>query len=226
MIFNKFYNPLGKSYISQKINQLHGINPRLSYKNGNSFYLSRFSSIEMREARNMNKFALNNIDAFYDSSFKNAVPRDYLMLKDDGYEASFSRVKWVNPKDNKVYFLLKDGNPIDNVQNIRILDSTGRFIKNAEIKKKTIIVFELESDNKFKDLNNVSHSDLTSIFIRRFNPFANIKVCLWKDKLDIDNTLVKLINENVAAISCAFSSNVLINQQSKFMKLYNKIFHK
>ena len=226
MILNKFYNSFRKSCITPQIRHVHGINPKLFYKNGNYLCLPRFSSIEMEEARSMNKIALNNMGAFYDKSFKNALSSDYLVLKDDSYEASFSRVRWVNPKDNNEYFLLKDGEPINNEQNIRILDSTGRFIKNAKIKKKTIIVFELDSDDKFKDLNNASHSDLTSIFIRRFNPFANIKVCLWKDKLDIDNTLGKLLDENVAAISCDFSSNVLINQQSKLMKLYNKIFHK
>ena len=52
--------------------------------------------------------------AFYDKSFKNALSSDYLVLKDDSYEASFSRVRWVNPKDNNAYFLLKDGEPINN----------------------------------------------------------------------------------------------------------------
>lgn len=227
MILNKFCNSIGKMSIQTKYQCIHGINPRLSYKNCPKFFdLPRFSSHEMKDARSMNKIALNDIGVFYDKSFKNADPNDLRILKCTSSEASFDRVRWVNPKDNKAYFLLRDGDSANVIQKIRILDSTGKFIKNAAIKKEKIIIFELESDNRFKNINNLRHSDITSIFVRRFNPFADIKVCLWKDKLDIDNTLGKLLDENVAAISCAFSSNVLINQQSKLMKLYNKIFHK
>ena len=222
------YNSFGKNFIQIRSNKLHGINPRVFYKNpGKSFDLARFSSLEMREAGAMNRIALKDSGTSYDKSFKNASYEDSLILKDSSPEGSSSRVRWVNPKDNKVYFLLKDGDSNDSVQNIRILDSSGRFIKRAALlNKKTIIIFELESDRRFQNLNNVTHSDLTSLFVRRFNPFANIKVCLFNDDFDVDNKLLKLIDKNVSAISCAFSSNVLVNKQSKLKKLYYKIFHK
>lgn len=226
MILNKICNSIGNNVAPKKFEQLHGINPRLSYNKANFFYLPRFSTPEMIEARKMNKIALRDIDCFYDKSFKNATYKDYLVLKDNTVESNFTRVRWVNPRDNKAYFLLKDGESDDGIQNIRILDSTGRFIKNAAIKKKTIIVFELDTDKKFQNINNVSHSDLTSIFIRRFNPFADIKICLWKNKFEANRNLLNQINDNVSAISCAFSSNVLVDTSSKLKNLYNKIFHK
>lgn len=226
MILNKFYNSIGKNIAPLKSQKLHGINPRLSYKKNDFFYLPRFSPPEMIEARKMNKIALRDIDCFYDKSFKNATYKDYLVLKDNTVESNFTRVRWVNPRDNKAYFLLKDGESDDGIQNIRILDSTGRFIKNAAIKKKTIIVFELDTDKKFQNINNVSHSDLTSIFIRRFNPFADIKICLWKEKFDIGKNLLNLIDDSVSAISCAFSADVAVNKLSICQKLYNRIFHK
>lgn len=59
MILNKFYNSFRKSCITPQIRHVHGINPKLFYKNGNYLCLPRFSSIEMEEARSMNKIALN-----------------------------------------------------------------------------------------------------------------------------------------------------------------------
>lgn len=227
MILNKFCNSIGKMSIQTKYQYIHGINPRLSYKNCPKFFdLPRFSTQEMIDARCMNKIALNDISVFYDKSFKNAEPNDLRMLKDTSSEASFARVRWVNPKDNKTYFLLKYGDSANGIQNIRILDNTGKFIKNAAIKKEKIIIFELESDNKFKNINNLKHSDITSIFVRRFNPFADIKVCLWKENFDIDKNLLNFIDGSVSAISCAFSSDVLVNKLSTYKKLYNRIFHK
>lgn len=227
MILNTFYNSIGKMSVQTKCQCIHGINPRLSYKNSSKFFdLPRFSSQEMKEARSMNKIALNDIRVFYDKSFKNAEPKDFLRLKDNSSEASFARVRWVNPKDNKAYFLLKNGEPVNGIQSIRILDSTGKFLKNAEIKKKKIIIFELENDKKFENINNLTHSDLTSIFAKRFNPFADIKVCLWKEKFDIGKNLLNLIDDSVSAISCAFSADVAVNKLSICQKLYNRIFHK
>ena len=147
MILNSFYNSIGKLSVQTKYQCIHGINPRLSYKNSSNFFdFPRFFSQEMKEARSMNKIALNDIDVFFDKSFKNADSNDLKMLKDCSSEASFARVRWVNPKDNKAYFLLKDGDSVNGMQSIRILDSTGKFIKNAAIKKEKIIIFELESD--------------------------------------------------------------------------------
>lgn len=226
MILNKFYNSIGKNIAPLKSQKLHGINPRLSYKKNNFFYLPRFSTPEMIEARKMNKIALRDIDCFYDKSFKNADYNDYLILKDDRVEANFSRVRWVNPKDNKAYFLLKNGEPKNGIQNIRILDSTGNFVKNANIKKKKIVIFELDTGRKFQNINNVSHSDLISIFIKRFNPFVDTKICLWKDEIEANRNLLNSIDDSVSAISCAFSLNVLVKKQSKLKNLYNKIFHK
>lgn len=227
MILNSFYNSIGKLSVQTKYQCIHGINPRLSYKNSSNFFdFPRFFSQEMKEARSMNKIALNDIDLFFDKSFKNADSNDLKMLKDCSSEASFARVRWVNPKDNKAYFLLKDGDSVNGMQSIRILDSTGKFIKNAAIKKEKIIIFELESDNKFKDINNLKHSDITSIFVKRFNPFADIKVCLWKDNFDVDKNLLNFIDSSVSAISCAFSSDVQVNKLSVYKKLYNRIFNK
>ena len=73
MILNKICNSIGNNVAPKKFEQLHGINPRLSYNKANFFYLPRFSTPEMIEARKMNKIALRDIDCFYDKSFKNNV---------------------------------------------------------------------------------------------------------------------------------------------------------
>ena len=105
MILNKICNSIGNNVTPKKFEKLHGINPRLSYNKANFFYLPRFSTPEMIEARKMNKIALRDIDCFYDKSFKNATYKDYLVLKDNTVESNFTRVRWVNPRDRKSFRL-------------------------------------------------------------------------------------------------------------------------
>lgn len=191
-----------------------------------SKYTQKLSKSEFNEARIMNKFVLNNTDKECDNTFRNACYTDYLRLTNSNYKLGFSRVKWINPKDGKVYHILKEGDLVAGKQPVRILDNTGKFIKNAEIQSKTIVVFELESDMRFSELNNLKHSDLTSLFIKRYNPFANIKVCTFKNKNDLHEKLSKSIDSNVAAISCAFAATCPVKPKGKLQQLYYRLTKK
>lgn len=228
MITNSFLNSIGKMSLQTKMQRFHGINPKLRYCKSNVFFnLPRFISEEMKDARKLNRIALNEFgDSWSNYTFKNATESDYFKLTDQSAEASFLRVKWVNPKDGKVYFLLKNYAKESGKQIVRILDESGSFIKEAFIPRKKIVVFEIDSGKNFSNINNLSHSELMQLFIKRYNPFVDIDIHFWKDKLHINDSLQKSLDNDVAAISCAFSAEYHFKPENKLKKFFNNLFHK
>lgn len=203
-----------KSILNTTPQKIHGVNPSLTYpESGKSFDLPRFSSVEMQMARVMNKIALRN-DYINRSKIvltsSKVLPEDLKRLESMTVEDSYKRVFWINPKDNKGYHLLDEGRTKDGMQKLRILDEHGEFVKNAEVKPKTIILSDVE--NNFTSLisedgNNLTHTDIINIVARRYNPFAKYKNVIWKDGKDTEyfKKLSGSIDDNTSSLSCSYA---------------------
>jgi len=161
----------GKSNVLQaKTSVFHGVNPELTYlPTGKSFALPRFISEEMKQARQMNKIAIRQVKHPVSTTFSKATPEDLKRLTSETLEDVRSRVQWTNPKDGKVYNLLKQGETKDGNIIIRILDNDGAFIKDAEIKPKTITIVDSFS---FGDNVHIPHGKMVQAHALRNNPFA------------------------------------------------------
>lgn len=214
-----------QSILQTKPNCFRGKNITLTYtKNGKSFALPRFISEEMREARIMNKAAINEIKqrAGFMKPYK-AEKEDLVRLEDQ----SFPKVLWMNPKNGQRYYLLKTGKTADGKNIVRILNEDGSFIKEAVLKKKNIIQFEWYDKYKISDFNNLTHAEIMELFIKRYNPFIEVKQCYLKNQKDNNiKNLLNQIDENTAAISCAFQFSHNISPTSKLKKLYYKLLNK
>lgn len=76
----------------------------------------------MKQAREMNKIASRQIKSPITSNFSKATAEDLRRLTSTSIEDSYSRVQWTNPKDGKIYNLLKQGEREDGKILVRILD--------------------------------------------------------------------------------------------------------
>ena len=103
-----------RSLLSKPTSIFHGINPTLTYPPTNkTFALPRFCTAEMKQAREMNKIASRQIKSPITSNFSKATAEDLRRLTSTSIEDSYSRVQWTNPKDGKIYNLLKQGETED-----------------------------------------------------------------------------------------------------------------
>ena len=210
----QFVKAAGKQSILQtKPVQIHGINPSLKYEtSGKYFELPRFSSVEMQQARMMNKIAIRQIKTPVNRKYEKATVQDYKRLTSEAIEDTYSRVEWTNPKDGKTYNLIKQGMTDDGKIKVRILDAEGAFIKEAELTPKNIIILDnFQEQTRFFDL---SHGDLVSVYARRYNPFANY-IKIQKDLTNFDlqadvNAVREAIKREGKAdyISFSYSVNV------------------
>lgn len=129
-------------------------------------------------ARKMNIAALNQIKRPYKSSYPDATPEDLKILTDNTLEGSLKKVQWINPKDLKVYNLIKESEDEDGNINIRILDKDGKFIKKANIKPPTIFILDAfgydwqAGEYRLSDTKFLDHGYLVSRFAQKNNPFA------------------------------------------------------
>lgn len=222
-----FYGLIGKKGSGTTPRNIRLQKPNITDSgNSSAAEIQRFTSKDMQEARIMNKFAVEELGSGRKELFKKASAEDLAILCDNNPESCFLRVHWVNPKDGREYYLLKKGISDDGKQIIKILDKDGGFVKEAAVNKKKIIVFECFSDKKDKDFNNFTHSDLMSLFVKRYNPFAEVKVHSWKDELKIDESMLKELDSDTAAISCAFSKGKIVEEKSRFKQWYYKFFNK
>lgn len=167
----------------------HGINPTLIYPpTGKTFTLPRFSTIEMKQARQMNRIASNQIKTPINRTYPKANSEDLKRLTSESINDSYSRVQWTDPKDGKIYNLLKQGETEDGNVIIRILDQEGAFIKNATIKPKNIAIIDnsygpafevpygVDMKNLPAELSELSHAKAVEIFAKRNNPFAKYTI--------------------------------------------------
>lgn len=202
----------GKSLLNKQASIFHGINPALTYlPTGKTYELPRFCTVEMKLARQMNKIASSQIKAPVNSTFPKANAEDLRRLTSETIEDSYSRVQWTNPKDGKIYNLLKQGETEDGKVIVRILDKDGAFIKEAEIRPKEIAIIDnsygsafelpygLDSGDLPNELSKLSHAKAVEIFAKRNNPFARYTIfetgCnSGSSHIDIDKLISNLKN--------------------------------
>lgn len=136
--------------------------------------LPRFSSPEMVMARTLNKVAIKGAKAPKVFTYPKATPQDLKRLTSNTLKDSYSRVTWTNPKDGKIYHILKESELPDGNIAIRILNEDGSYLKNASIKPEKIIVIDDFEQNKMS-IYGISHGEIVTTFLRRNNPFAQIE---------------------------------------------------
>ena len=178
-----------RSILETKPSIFHGINPTITYPpSGKVYELPRFCTQEMKQARSLNKIAIRQLKEQINTNFPKATAEDLKRLTSETIEDSYSRIQWTNPKDGKIYNLLKQGETKDGKVIIRILDHEGAFIKEATIKPKEIAIidnskasafelpFGVENRNLPIELNELSHAQAVEIFAKRSNPFAKYTI--------------------------------------------------
>lgn len=197
--------------------EIHGINPKLIYEpTGKEINLPRFSSVEMQQARLMNKFAILQSRTTLIRKYPKATKQDLARLTSQTIDDTYSRAEWLNPKDGKIYNLLKQGETKDGKIIVRILDQEGAFIKDAQIKPKTILI----PDNYTEPTNifGIPHGELTLTYAKRNNPFAkyeklNLSQIDLANKKDFELIANYLKNGKADYISCSYGTKVYYNKK-------------
>ena len=80
----------------------------------------------------MNKIASRQIKSPITSNFSKATAEDLRRLTSTSIEDSYSRVQWTNPKDGKIYNLLKQGKQKMGKSSFEFLDQDGAFVKKKQ----------------------------------------------------------------------------------------------
>lgn len=206
-----------------------GINPSLTFlPSGKTFELPRFASVEMQQAQRMNKIATQQIRNPQSSTFAKATVEDLNRLTSTKLEDTFSRVQWTNPKDGKVYHLLKQGKTEDGKIIIRILDKDGAFVKETAIEPKKIAIIDskchglsVENPTNIPEIDELTHINAVELFARRNNPFAEYEVIdagtpiigskfSYLDENKVINEIQRLQSRNdVNYLNCSFGQDVL-----------------
>ncbi|MBR1460096.1 hypothetical protein IJ596_00475 [bacterium] len=164
----------GGSVLRSKPDVFHGINPTLRYtENGKIFALPRFITPEMQEARAMNQIAIRQAKAGnVVRTYPKATSKDLIRLTSETIEDTYSRVEWTNPKDGKLYNLLKQGETEDDKVIVRILDEEGAFIKEVQLEPKNIKILDdfssgtdyIKSSSSMFDV--MTHGDIVATFAK------------------------------------------------------------
>ena len=94
-------------------------------------------------------------------------------LTSETIEDSYSRVEWTNPKDGKVYNLLKQGETEDGKVIVRILDEEGAYVKDAQLTPKKICIVDTFESTKNEQ---IPHGVFVRTYAKRNNPFAIIDI--------------------------------------------------
>lgn len=166
---------------------LNGISPIFAfsriYENGMErpdYIYPIYSTKSMQEARQMNRIAIMQAKHPVEYTYTKATKEDLIRLTSEEAEYTTSRVTWTNPKDGNVYHILKERTTQSGNIIVRILDKDGAFLKEAEIKPKTILVVDKFGDKekpiKFCPLikNSPTHGEIVCKFIQKYNPLAKI----------------------------------------------------
>ncbi len=221
MYIRNFINILNKNRnLGFKTFEIHGINPKLIYEpTGKEIELPRFSSVEMQQARIMNRHAILQSRTALIRTYPKASKQDLARLTSQTIEDTYSRVEWLNPKDGEIYNLLKQGETKDGKIIVRILDGEGAFIKEAQISPKTILIPDNYTDPT--SIFGIPHGELTLTYAKRNNPFAKyVKLQLSQNDLtskkDFEQ-IAKYLNDGNEAdyISCSYGTKVYYNKKFK-----------
>lgn len=199
-----------KSILQTKPQAIHGIIPTVTYPlTGKTFELPRFCSVEMQQVRIMNKLAKKNEYVRRSNCpGKKITPEDSQRLSSLSVEDSQNRAVWINPKDSKAYYLLKEGETKEGNIKLRILNQDGEFVKNAEVKPKTVVLTDLVEGSKEQTSKFLTHTELINTLAQRYNPFAKYKTV----SLDLNakgtseiNKLYRVVDKNTSCISMSFA---------------------
>lgn len=181
----KYAKACGKrSILETKPSIFHGINPTISYPpSGKVYELPRFCTQEMQQARRLNQIAIGQIKRPINPNFPKASAEDLRRLTSNAIEDSYSRIQWINPRDGKIYNLLKQGETADGKNIIRILDQDGALVKEVAIKPKEIGIIDnfgfMPKGELYPEViasamsAPISHGTIVRTFAQRNNPFAN-----------------------------------------------------
>lgn len=221
MNIKNYFSILNKNHIlGFKPLEIHGINPKLIYEpTGKEISLPRFSSVEMIESRQMNKLAIHQIRKPIIRKYNKATKEDLQRLTSQTIEDTYSKVEWTNPKDGKIYNLLKQGETDNGNIIVRILDNEGAFIKEAEIKPKTILIPDNYTDPT--TFFGIPHGEMSLIYAKRNNPFAKyVKIPIKANDLSSGNELKLIENyftqgNNADYISCSYGVPVYVTKKVK-----------
>lgn len=201
------------------MHKIERINPRFVYPQaGITFDIPRFPSVDMREAIQMNTIAKNQ--RYQELSHKiptQATDRDLERLLSDDIDSSYNRAIWINPKNSKGYYLLKENESKNGNIKLRILNEKGSFVKNATVQPKTVILTDCDFGQEL--YTNVfglslSHSDVIDTLARRYNPFAKYKFKPISTNNDI-KSLRKEITPDTSCISASYGVFVDKKLESK-----------
>lgn len=157
-----------------------------------------FSNAEGKYALRTNIYVMHNIKLRGKSKFPEATQEDLKILTDKSFDAPSKRVKWFNPKDCQVYYLIKQGVDKNGNIQIRILNEKGKFIKNATIRPKTIVIIDkfedyprMFTDGEFTlhQVPYIPHGEMVARYAFVNNPFANYIFADITEEAKKDNNL-------------------------------------
>ncbi len=235
-VVSNYAKKIGKKSIIETLpTQIHGINPTLTYvPNGKTFELPRFCSVEMQQARRMNSIAARQSKSPVVTTYSKATPQDLERLMSETIKDSYSRVEWTNPKDGKVYNLLKQGNTGDGKVLVRILDSKGAFVKEAVLKQKEVCIVDVAENINSIPLEILTHGKAVLAYAKRFNPFASYKTIDVTSNfgsvsdfkmIDAFDSIIKTINDgeklDYISISIAAEKRLGDKNLSEIIKIIN-----
>ena len=175
-------------------------------------HFSMSGSEEMKTARAMNRNALREIKSPVARSYSEATAEDLKRLTSTTIEDSYSRAVWTNPKDGKVYNILKQGETKDGKIAVRILNENGGFVKEAELSPKIIGIPDNYTGEALEF--GLPHGAITTIFAKRANPFAKyVPFAVTKEQMAQQKELEGIwdyLNNGgkLDYLSCSYSANV------------------
>ena len=206
-----------------KLSKIHGINPvTIDKTTGETINLPRFCSVEMQTAVKMNQNAVHGIKKAPKFDYPKATPQDLKRLTSNSIKDSYSRVEWTNPKNGKVYNILKEGEDENGNILVRILSSKGAFIKNAKLKPTTIAI----ADTFENQGSNIPHGLLVKAYAMRNNPFAKYKLYKLQSTdgiqisyNDLIPSLHKIAQDKPQYVSLSIGNEKYANTRTNYEKI-------
>ncbi len=136
-----------------------------------------------------------NIKTHEDFIPKTIYECDREIVESDEIEDNAKWVPWVNPKDGKMYTVIKTADNEDGTKTVRVLDEDGELVKECDIRPKKIIVLddaryiEEEKDRWYTAINGdelSSHGFIVALMAKRNNPLADVEILNTSDDNPLD----------------------------------------
>lgn len=161
-----------------------------------------------------------------------ASKKDLALLLSDKEEDLLKKCTFIHPKNLKEYNILFKKKNADKSIKVRILDSKGGFIKEADIKPKNVVVLDNFSQNTtamlYDGSEQVPHGNVVQRLIQRSNPFNNyefidISSSDQGNKMNSRKAIEDLIKrvrsgEKIDAVSCSFAREFTYEQLEEILR--------